>query len=182
MKKNNQIVLLVGSSGAGKTSVAEYLTKEYGLKPIASYTTRPMRTPNERGHIFVDEEVFAELRPDMCAYTYINGYHYGATNSQVNNSDLYVIDEDGIAYFKDKYTGDKIIKIVRLYASEEICINRMRSRGDKEEEIQYRIKFDQERAKRFKEIVKGFPKENVLEVNIGERSVKDIAEHVYKFI
>ena len=44
---NKPLILLVGKSGSGKTTIAEYLEKHYGMKMLRSYTTRPMRKPNE---------------------------------------------------------------------------------------------------------------------------------------
>ena len=40
---NNSIILLVGKSGSGKTTIAKYLKKLYGWQDIDSYTTRPPR-------------------------------------------------------------------------------------------------------------------------------------------
>ena len=64
----NTIYLIVGRSGSGKTTIAEELERKYGLKSIQSYTTRPKRSDNETGHIFVSDEEFDKLT-DMVAYT-----------------------------------------------------------------------------------------------------------------
>ena len=90
------IYLIVGLSGSGKTTEVDILKKKYGYTDIASYTTRPKRHPTEKGHTFVSEETFKQLKNQMCAYTYFNGHHYGATIEQINNADLYIIDLKGI--------------------------------------------------------------------------------------
>ena len=46
MDKPNKLLVIVGESGCGKTSIAEKL-QQYGLKLIQSYTTRPKRKPLE---------------------------------------------------------------------------------------------------------------------------------------
>ena len=55
---NNTILLIVGASGTGKTTVANTLSKMFGMKQIQSYTTRPPRYEGEKGHIFVTDEEF----------------------------------------------------------------------------------------------------------------------------
>lgn len=37
------IILLVGKSGTGKSTLAKELKDRYGLKELVSYTDRPMR-------------------------------------------------------------------------------------------------------------------------------------------
>ena len=134
MQKTKGIYLIVGKSGSGKTSIVEALEKEYGFKSVQSYTTRPKRSENETGHIFVTE---SEMPPKekMVAYTKFNGYHYWATSEQVDNADLYVIDPAGIEFFKKNYKGNKKVKIVEIYASPYICQQRMEKRGDSPSQI-----------------------------------------------
>ena len=57
----DKIICIVGRSGSGKTTAAEYLEELYGLKSIQSYTTRPKRKPNETGHTFVTEDEFDKI-------------------------------------------------------------------------------------------------------------------------
>ena len=65
-------ILLCGKSGCGKSTISEILQTK-GLKVIQSFTTRPKRTPNEQGHIFISKEDFDCLH-DYVAYTKFNGY------------------------------------------------------------------------------------------------------------
>ena len=60
MDKPNKLLVIVGESGCGKTSIAERL-QQYGLKLIQSYTTRPKRKPLETGHTFVTKEDFDKI-------------------------------------------------------------------------------------------------------------------------
>ena len=76
------------------------------MKVLQSYTTRPKRTEYETGHTFVSEEEF-DLLSDICAYGEFGGYRYCATAEQVDNSDVYVIDAQGVDYFKKYYHGKK---------------------------------------------------------------------------
>ena len=83
-------------------------------KILQSYTTRPKRTPNETGHTFVSDEEFNNLE-NICAYGEFGGYKYCATKEQVDNSDIYVIDAQGIEYFKKYYHGKR--KPIVVYIS-----------------------------------------------------------------
>lgn len=135
------IALIVGRSGAGKTSIVEALEKQHGFKSVQSYTTRPKRSENETGHVFITEEEFDQLK-DICAYVKYNGYRYCATSEQVNNSSLYVIDPDGIDYFKKHYTGRKKVFIIYIDCPWYTRLHRMIKRGDNFKQALKRIVLD----------------------------------------
>lgn len=104
----NKLLCFIAPSGVGKTTLAEAL-REDGLKQVYSYTTRPKRSEDEVGHVFVNDEEFKQL--DLIAYSFYNGYHYGATKEQVDNADIYVIDVVGLLELKEKYKDRPIIAV-----------------------------------------------------------------------
>lgn len=136
------IILLVGKSGTGKTTVTNILKKKYGLKLLNSYTTRPKRAPNEKGHRFVTDEEFERLKKDMCAYTSFDGYKYCATNRQIRVADVYVIDPAGVEYFMKHYKGKKKPISVELLADKKVRYDRMRKRGDSFWQAKKRLRHD----------------------------------------
>jgi guanylate kinase len=93
---HNQIVCLVGESGSGKSTIAQLLEEQYGYTAIPSYTTRPPRNQEEKGHIFVSQEEFDTIRADLVAYTKFSGAEYGATRQQIEQHDIYIIDPAGV--------------------------------------------------------------------------------------
>lgn len=128
MNKNNKnkIILILGESASGKTTVIEEIEKRYGCKSIQSYTTRPKRYEGETGHIFVDREDYmfcdnghkviimkkendTNIKVQEIAYTYFNGNHYWADMNQVEDVDtwFYIVDKAGINYMKS-VAEDKI--------------------------------------------------------------------------
>ena len=144
----NTIFLFVGRSGSGKSSVAARLSETYGWRVLDSYTTRPPRYEGEKGHIFSTKEEFDAL-PEKCAYTYFDGNEYCATVEQVNNSDIYIIDPDGITYFKNHYKGDKIPLVVYFDIDKYKSVERMADRGDDVDAILDRVKNDNSAFKGF---------------------------------
>lgn len=147
MKKG--IFCIIGESGSGKTTIVTELCDKYGFKQIDSYTTRPKRTEDEIGHIFVNQEAFDKLKPYIVAYKNFNGFDYGATEQQVNTCDLYVVDYDGLKYLKEHYKGSK--KVVSIYIGTTMSqrIQRMTDRGDTEGNIIGRLINDE---KEFKDV------------------------------
>lgn len=140
------ICLLVGESGSGKTTIANELESQYGLRQLQSYTTRPRRSPDESGHIFVTKEEFDSL-PDKVAYTSYNDYEYCATKGQVDQADIYVIDPAGINYLKQRYlelNGARVLVVVYIDVPDSVRKIRMYSRGDDKLEVARRLLIDQQ--------------------------------------
>lgn len=135
------IFLIVGPSGCGKSTIVDELTHKYAYKAIKSYTTRQPRHDGEDGHIFVTDEEFDKLT-DIVAYTEYDGHRYCATAEQIDNSDLYIIDPDGVGYFKEKYHGEKTPIVVGISCGSTTRTLRMLSRGDSEKDIDRRIAHD----------------------------------------
>ena len=135
------IYLVVGASGTGKTTIVNRLVEQYGLRAVCSYTTRPPRYQGEQGHIFVSDAEFDKLN-NIVAFTEYDGYRYGAKAEQIDSSDIYVIDPDGITYFCQNYIGEKEIRIIFICATEEERKKRMLRRGDSEKVVESRIELD----------------------------------------
>ena len=139
--KDKYIIVIVGKSGSGKSTICDALTEKYGLKQVKSYATRPRRGDNDNSHIFVTFEEFDALH-DKCAYTFFDGNHYCATSKQVDESDLYIIDPKGIDYFLKHYDGKKIPMIIYISTSKDIRFNRMVERGDTKYRANKRLSYD----------------------------------------
>jgi guanylate kinase len=105
IQMDNPLFLFVGQSASGKTTVANMLSKKYGLKQVESYTTRKPRFDGETGHIFISEDEFNNLG-ELAAYTYYNNNHYGTTLEQLNECDIYVVDVPGVETLLKKLKND----------------------------------------------------------------------------
>lgn len=131
--KHNTIFLIVGESGSGKTTICNQLEQDHGLKQVESYTTRPRRSPDEKGHIFIANKKRWEImnpQEHIVAETNFAGHDYWATEAQIDEADLYVIDPYGVCRFKKLYSGNKQIKTVYVQVGIIERFMRMVRRGD----------------------------------------------------
>lgn len=143
MVNETPLILFVGKSASGKTTIAKMLEGRHNLVQVQSYTTRPPRFEGEPGHIFVSEEDFPN-EEDIVAYTMYNGYEYCATLEQVQEADIYVVDVDGVETILENY--DRIgrdIHIVYFDCNVATRIGRMLERGSTDRQIIERLRFDE---------------------------------------
>ena len=144
MTKN--LYCVVGESGSGKDTIVNYMCNRYGYTKVISNTTRPIRTNDEDdkfNHIFSNVEQYQQDKEnnEVVAETFFNGNVYWATKTQVDNSDFYIIDINGLKHLQDTYRDRKIITIY-VETNEATRRLRMEERGDSEEKIEERIEND----------------------------------------
>lgn len=101
MSKNKICICLIGKSGTGKSTLVNSIT---GLNILNSYTTRPKRFENEKGHIFVDDVVY-DMLENIVAETKFGNYRYCATKSQIDKADVYILDKKGVEAIDNNYIG-----------------------------------------------------------------------------
>lgn len=117
------IICLVGESGSGKTLAAEYIEFKYDIYLIRSYTDRPKRTPDEKGHTFLTKEEFDQLKEeDMIASTEWSGYRYCCLRKDIQPENIYVIDEHGLLHLKQFFHSTYNIYSIRLKRPQKIRI------------------------------------------------------------
>ena len=176
------LFLIVAQSGTGKTTLANMLEEQCGLKQLESYTTRPPRYEGETGHTFITEEEFANLK-DIIAYTVYNQYEYCATAEQIDESDIYVIDVPGVQTLLEKYKTDRKIVIFYLSADIKTKIQRMRERGDSDTKILDRIYNDNMFSwlEELESVVSGHEQTKIIFIN-GNQSKDDVFDEVLSCI
>ena len=122
----NDVTLIVGRSGVGKSTLEARLCELYDLVPVRSYTTRKQRSPEDNTHRFIDI-VDLDDYTDKVATTVINGHHYFATKSQLEESDLYVIDPNGLLELTQSLP-DFTFNLIYIHPTKEEHKNRLKKR------------------------------------------------------
>lgn len=87
--------LIVGRTASGKDRLANEMCA-LGMTQVKSRTTRPRRTPDEDTHVFVDEATAEAEAPHAVAATNIAGVTYYATDDDIRDADIYVVDPKGV--------------------------------------------------------------------------------------
>lgn len=138
------IIAIVGASGSGKTTLSMYLEAEAGIKPICSYTTRPMRSGevNGREHWFVDSTRPIPEKP--LAYTFFGGHHYWTEIDQLKNQTVcsYVVDERGLKELKAKSGEDYDVVSVYVRRPDTTGIDPCRIERDADREVLSQDEYD----------------------------------------
>jgi guanylate kinase len=129
MDKLKNLYCIVGESGSGKTTIVDKLAEKFGYTVLKSFTTRAPRNEGDTDHTFISLEEYDNLQNKVATCEF-NGAFYCATAEQVEDSDLYVIDCDGIRELKEKYHGTKEIVVIYINTPMDIRLERMLKRGD----------------------------------------------------
>jgi guanylate kinase len=135
------LVIFVGKSGSGKSSLINRLCEREGYTQLISQTTRPRRNENDNDHKFVTEEDYymAKLNGDIVAETEINGYHYYATREQVYNADFYTLDPQGVESLLSMNLPNLRLVIIYISCPDEVRMDRaVNKRGDNKQTFRAR--------------------------------------------
>lgn len=110
------MVVLVGESASGKSSVEKILVDKYGYSKTVSYTTRPPRENEQDGvdYYYIDRKKFEDdfnngFFVEVGSY---NGWLYGTTKSQYTDNTVAVLTPHGLRQIQKKL---KNIDIISFY-------------------------------------------------------------------
>lgn len=145
------IFLITAPSGAGKTSIMNYIKKQskyVELGECISHTTRPIRKEDAEvdgvTYYYIDREKFnsMQLNGEFAERVIYGGNFYGISKEEIERvqnkyKHVYVIVEfDG--YMQMKEIFPEAVGIF-LHASKEDCRINMNNRGDLEENVNLRL-------------------------------------------
>lgn len=178
--RGTPLILLIGLSGTGKTTIAHMLHEKYGLNELWSYTTRPPRCKDETGHIFTTAEHFNKLA-GIVAYTKYHEYEYAATKAQVDMADVYVIDAKGYKDLLKNYHTKRDILPILLIANEKVRKERMISRGDSEQAVFYRLAYDADEEKKIDSIFRTIGTSTIISLTTDNVDADEITDRIYNY-
>lgn len=123
------MIVLVGESASGKSSIERYLVDNYGYKKVVSYTTRPPRDGEIDGidYHYISEEMFLKLKEEgFFAETAIyRDWYYGTAKKDCTNDKIAVLTPHGlrqisklkdinvISFYINVPRRDRLIKILQ---------------------------------------------------------------------
>lgn len=139
------MIILIGKSGSGKSTIQNELLKR-GYNVSINYTTRNKRKNEVDGidYHFITKEEFEKLWKEdkIIERSMFNNNFYGIGIEAAKEDIVCILDPNGLKQMKDKN-----ISITSFYItlSEEELRNRMITRGDSLDEINTKIILDNER-------------------------------------
>jgi guanylate kinase len=170
------MLLLIGASASGKTEVAHRLRLKYGIVKAITHTTRSPRVGEKDGvdYFFTNEADFlAGLNANkFVEHTYYNGHYYGCSKKEVADNKCVVVDPNGLRSFLALH--DPTIVTFDLLASEQTREERMRHRGDKEDDIQKRLSGDR------KDFAPSAIAPTDFQIDTNGRTLDDITDEIYQ--
>ena len=132
MQNEHVVILVVGKTGSGKSSLIKKLCERTRAKELCSYTTRPKRSETDTDHTFVtvNEYFRAKENGEVAIDTEIAGNYYYATIEQLYEADIYTINPK--AHEKLLAMNLPDIRFVTVYIScpDAIREQRIIKRGD----------------------------------------------------
>ena len=123
------MIVLVGESASGKSSIEKNLVEKHGYKKIVSYTTRKPRNGETDGvdYHFINDDKFLELkeRGFFAETAQYNSWNYGTAKEDCTNDKVVVLTPHGlrqiskiegidiISFYINVPRRDRLIKILQ---------------------------------------------------------------------
>ena len=130
------LILIIGPTCSGKTTLAKAIRDICGLKIAKSTTTRQPRFPGEDEYHFVTPEEFDNLT--LLEQTEYAGRKYGMTKEELEESDIFVCDPNGVMSVRNAYKGNRLVFVVRLELDNMTRRARMKKRRMSDQDIHKR--------------------------------------------
>lgn len=142
MKK---IILIAGPSGAGKTTISNYLHKKYDIPRVITHTTRPMRDGEKDGkdYYFEIDDTFNKLH--FFEHVKYGNFKYGSSREALNSAwkkhDLVslIVDIKGIKSYITQLKPTEFYFLYVTTSTIDELKERLIRRGDSIESVKERL-------------------------------------------
>ena len=152
------LIVLVGKSASGKTTLEKYISENFRYEKIVSHTTRPIRGDEVDGvdYHYVSEDVFNEMlrNNELVEHATFNNWSYGISKKEIEDkkdavvvvnpaglrrirkldipmSVFYVMCDDKTRYKRSIDRGDDIVEIALRSRSDTDCFNGIEDEVDR---------------------------------------------------
>lgn len=151
MNDKHTVILVVGRTGSGKSSLIKRLCERTGLKELCSYTTRTRRSELDNDHIFVEVEDYLQAKEngEIAIDTELAGNYYYSTIEQLYNADLYTINPDALNRLLAMDLPDIRFVVVYISCPDKIREARAMARGDDKNKYRVRDFSEKQEFKKF---------------------------------
>lgn len=175
------MIILIGESGSGKTTILNKLV-ELGFEKAINHTTRKPREneENTKEYKFLSKEEFNKMwdNGELLQRAEFNGEYYGISTSSLKKNGVCISIVDSVKDIKNraKELNMEDVKIITIYVyvNEQERTRRMEARGDSADSIQTRITIDREKFAKAKEVA-DFIVENI-DVDEAVKEILKIAK------
>lgn len=131
---SKKLIALVGASATGKSTVETILQKEWGMKKAISCTTRPKRDYEKHGvdYYFLAKTEVEEMEQEglLVEKTSFNGWTYCLTQAEFEDSDVVVIEPNGLRQIIEKVGRKNVFIVYLTYPDKERLIRSLVARND----------------------------------------------------
>lgn len=147
-------IVLVGKGGSGKDYIREYLSTNRGMTFAKSCTSRPRREgETDEYYYFLSKEEFEKKiqNEEFLQHVTFNGHYYGTLKETFKESNLFIMNPDGVANLSEVDRKQCIVFLVD--ANESTLVRRMTNREQRVDlgKIVDRINLDRETFKDFRD-------------------------------
>lgn len=179
------IVIIIGKTASGKTTIVNELTSKYGYKSVITFTTRPIREGEEQDvtyHFISDNDFQNKIKENFFAEwksydTKFGTWYYGTAMEDIKSAiedTIVILSPDGYREIADKLPNGS--KAIYIYANNATIRERLLKRGDNREEAQRRLEHDNQDFKGIEnEVDKIF-------YNNNRNSINDVIKKILDWI
>lgn len=151
MTVKSKVIILIGKSGSGKSTVAKTITEQYGIDEVVSNTTRQPTGRIENYKFLTREDFNQDFRLGIVVeYAEFAGNLYWSTLYDFQGSQplIMIAEPTGAQQLKDNLRNKEVIRVYLACDTAE-CIDRMQIRGDSGGAIAKRVLNDRKHFESF---------------------------------
>lgn len=173
------MIILVGESASGKSSIEKYLVDTRNFKKIVSYTTRSPRDNEVNGvdYHFINKHKFLQLWNDgfFAETATYNGWYYGSAKEDYTDDKIAVLTPHGLRQLKKNGNIDIISLYIKVPRRDRLI--KILQRGDNIEEAYRRSLSDVGQFDGIEDEV-----DHVIENKSYSKSIEEISKEIIEIV